>query len=348
MLFNSFEFIFIFLPVLILIYYFIIFINKSIANFALIYLLCIFSLFFYSFWKKEYIFLILFSIIINFLFSKAILNFFNKKIFLILGIIFNILLLSYFKYFNFIIANFNEFFYLNIDFRNIILPLAISFFTFQQIAFLVDCYRGLNAKYSFINYLLFVTFFPQLIAGPIVHHAQMMPQFENLSKNKNIILRNFLIGSSIFIIGLFKKIIFADNMALIVDPIYDSNNLNFNLSIIESWIATLCYGLQIYFDFSGYSDMAIGLAMIFGIKLPRNFNSPYKSSSIIDFWKRWHMTLSKFINEYLFNPIAIFVARNSILSNFSLINNLSIIIVPALITFCISGLWHGASWNFVI
>lgn len=348
MLFNSFEFLFIFLPILLILYYFIIAINKSIANKAIIYLLCIFSLLFYSYWKKEYFFLIMFSIIINFLLSKAILNFSRKKIFLIIGIIFNISLLSYFKYFNFIISNFNEFFYYNIHFKNIILPLAISFFTFQQIAFLVDCYRGLNAKYSFLNYILFVTFFPQLIAGPIVHHAQMMPQFAKLTIKKNLIFKNFLMGSSIFIIGLFKKIIFADNMALIVDPVYDANNLNLHLSVIESWIATLAYGLQIYFDFSGYSDMAIGLALIFGINLPRNFNSPYKSSSIIEFWKRWHITLSKFINEYLFNPIALFIARNTFISNSPLINNLSFIIIPAIITFCISGLWHGASWNFVI
>ena len=348
MLFNSFEFIFIFLPSVFSIYFLIFFLKTKIKNILIIYLLIIASLTFYSYWKIEYLFLILFSISINFILSKLILNKINKKIFLIIGIVFNVTLLSYFKYYDFLIFNLNEILELNISYKNIILPLAISFFTFQQIAFLVDCFRGLNSKYSFINYLLFVTSFPQLIAGPIVHHSEVMPQFNKLFITKNIIFKNLTIGLSIFIIGLFKKVVFADNLSLLVDPVFDNSEIYSNLTIFQAWLATLSYGLQIYFDFSGYSDMAIGLGRIFGIKLPKNFNSPYKSFSIIEFWKRWHITLSRFINEYLFNPLALYIARKSFFINNLFINNLSFIFFPAVITFSISGLWHGASWNFVI
>ena len=219
---------------------------------------------------------------------------FSKKGLLAFGIVSNIVLLGYFKYTDFFIDNFNLAFNTNADLLNLALPLAISFFTFQQISYLVDSYRQETKEYDFLNYALFVTFFPQLIAGPIVHHKEMMPQFAK-TRNKIKNYRNIAMGLFIFSIGLFKKVVIADTFAVWATQGFDVAT---TLNLFEAWATSLSYTFQLYFDFSGYTDMAIGLALLFNIKLPINFNSPYKATDIQDFWRRWHITLSRFLKDY--------------------------------------------------
>jgi len=235
---------------------------------------------------------------------------------------------------DFFIANANLVFGTDIDFLQIALPLAISFFTLQQIAFLVDSYEGLVKEKSFINYAVFVTFFPQLIAGPIVHHKEMMPQFFSV-RNKVINFRNIALGLFIFSIGFFKKAVLADTFAVWATAGFDTAT---TLNLFEAWATSLSYTFQLYFDFSGYTDMAIGAALLFNIKLPINFSSPYKATGMIDFWKRWHITLTNFITTYIYTPI---------IRSF---NKLSFhkAMFATVITFLIAGLWHGASWMFII
>ena len=331
MLFNSYEFIFAFLPFTFLIYFLLlqkrlVFGAKSFLVFA--------SLFFYSWWNIAYLPLILSSMLVNY----AIGNSLNKEVvkvskksLLIVGIVFNLSLLGYFKYSDFFIENFNFAFDSNVDLLHLALPLAISFFTFQQIAYLVDSYRQETKEYDFLNYALFVTFFPQLIAGPIVHHKEMMPQFAskwNLVKNYH----NIALGIFIFSIGLFKKVVIADTFAKWANIGFD---MSASLNLIEAWATSLSYTFQLYFDFSGYTDMAIGGALLFNIKLPINFNSPYKATSIQDFWRRWHITLSRFLRDYIYIPLG-----GNRKGNFKTYNNL-------MITFILGGLWHGAAWTFV-
>jgi len=211
------------------------------------------------------------------------------------------------------------------------LPLAISFFTFQQISYLVDSYKEGNKQYNLLNYSLFITFFPQLIAGPIVHHKEMMPQFSKVSNTfKNY--ENIASGVFIFSIGLFKKIILADTFAVWATAGFDHAS---TLNLLEAWVTSLSYTFQLYFDFSGYTDMAIGIALLFNIKLPVNFNSPYKATSIQDFWRRWHITLSRFLKNYIYIPLG-----GNRHGTYKTYTNL-------LTTFILGGLWHGASWLFV-
>ncbi len=256
---------------------------------------------------------------------------FSKKSILIFGIVFNLSLLGYFKYTDFLIENLNLAFNSNAELLNLALPLAISFFTFQQIAYLVDSYRQETKEYHFLNYALFVTFFPQLIAGPIVHHSEMMPQFAN-TRNKVKNYRNIAMGLFIFSIGLFKKVVIADTFAVWATQGFDVAT---TLNIFEAWATSLSYTFQLYFDFSGYTDMAIGLALLFNIRLPINFNSPYKATNIQDFWRRWHMTLSRFMRDYVYIPLG-----GNKKGAFRTHNNL-------MATFVIGGLWHGAGWTFI-
>jgi D-alanyl-lipoteichoic acid acyltransferase DltB (MBOAT superfamily) len=255
----------------------------------------------------------------------------SKKQLLTIGILSNIGLLGYFKYADFFISNFNFVTGSEIPLLHLALPLAISFFTFQQIAYLVDSYRGETKEYSFMNYAVFVTFFPQLIAGPIVHHKEMMPQFENL-KNKIINYKNIALGLFIFSMGLFKKVVIADTFAIWATNGFDKAEI---LTLFEAWATSLSYTFQLYFDFSGYTDMAIGAALLFNIKLPINFNSPYKAINIQDFWRRWHITLSRFLKDYVYIPLG-----GNRKGNFRTYNNL-------MATFLLGGLWHGAGWTFV-
>ena len=316
-----------FLPLSFLIYFFLL--QKASDTLAKGFLVLA-SLFFYSWWNIAYLPLILFSMTFNYSVGNK-LHDSHSKPFLFLGIATNLLLLGYFKYVDFFIENINLATSSSYDLLHLALPLAISFFTFQQIAYLVDSYRGETKEYNFLNYALFVTFFPQLIAGPIVHHKEMMPQFSsiaNLSKNH----RNIALGIFVFSIGLFKKVVIADSFALWATQGFDVVGA---LYFWEAWATSLSYTFQLYFDFSAYTDMAIGVALLFNIKLPINFNSPYKALDIQDFWRRWHITLSRFLKDYIYIPLG----GNRKGSVRTYINLLT--------TFILGGIWHGAGWTFI-
>ncbi len=296
MLFNSYEFIFLFLPITFFIYFYLN--SKRLATTAKAFLVFA-SLFFYAWWNVAYLPILLCSIAFNYIVSISFEKVEFKKFLLIFGIVFNVCLLGYFKYYDFFISNLNAAFGANLTLLHLTLPLALSFVTFQQIAYLVDSYKGHTKEKNFLNYALFISFFPQLIAGPIVHHKEMMPQFAskfNFVKN----YKNIATGIFIFSIGLFKKVIIADSFAVWANNGFDvAEALNF----FEAWAASLSYTFQLYFDFSGYCDMAIGAALLFNIRLPINFNSPYKATNIQDFWHRWHMTLSRFLRDYIYIPL---------------------------------------------
>ena len=283
-----------------------------------------------------YLPLILFSMLFNYLLGESIIKdsknrVLIKKQLLLIGLVFNISLLSYFKYVDFFINNFNFSLNLEISQLKLVLPLAISFFTLQQIAYLIDAYKSNLKNNNFIDYGLFVTFFPQLIAGPIVYHKEMMQQYASI-QNKSIKFENISFGLLIFSIGLFKKVVIADTFA--VWATYGFHAIDV-ITFYQAWVTSFSYTFQIYFDFSGYTDMAIGAALLFNIKIPNNFNSPYKATNIQDFWRRWHITLSRFLKNYIYIPLG-----GNKKGNFKTYNNL-------LLTFLIGGLWHGAGWTFL-
>lgn len=309
-------------------------INQKIGKKTLI----IISLFFYSYWLPIYLPILLFSIVFNFLTVKhlnTLIEFFNKKIILFVAISANLLLLVYFKYFNFFIENISYLTGWDGPLFKITLPLGISFFTFQQIAFLISYFRNEIRDVSFIDYLLFVSFFPQLIAGPIVSQNQFFPQ---LKKNKYLTIDfyNFNLGFFLFSLGLFKKTVLIDPYTPYLDILFEQAANGYYLSTLDAWTATIGYTFQIYFDFSGYSDMALGLALIFGIRLPFNFFSPYKAENIQEFWRRWHITLSNFLRDYLYIPFG--GSRHGQTRT----------LFALLVTMFLGGLWHGAGWTFVV
>ena len=333
MLFNSYGFIFIFLPISFFIYFYLL--EKRLTIGAKSFLIFA-SLLFYSWWNIVYLPLILLSMLFNYMIGSTLNKThkntkISKKFVLLFGIACNVLLLGYFKYTDFMIENINTLFSTSLSLSHLALPLAISFFTFQQIAYLIDSYRGETQEYDFLNYALFVTFFPQLIAGPIVHHSEMMPQFASpwnwVKRYKNIAM-----GLFIFSIGLFKKVVIADTFSVWATTGFDKA---IHLNFFEAWATSLSYTFQLYFDFSGYTDMAIGIALLFNIKLPINFNSPYKAMDIQDFWRRWHITLSRFLRDYIYIPLG--GNRNGKIRTYS---NL-------MATFILGGIWHGAGWTFV-
>ena len=295
------------------------------------------SLFFYAWWNTAYLPLILVSMLINYTVGRELASHTKKKRgysakkLLTIGIVFNLGLLGYFKYMDFFILNINRVFHADIALWHLALPLAISFYTFQQIAYLVDSYREETKEYDFLNYAVFVTFFPQLIAGPIVHHAEMMPQFARL-KNKVMNYYNIALGLFIFSLGLFKKVIIADTFAVWATQGFDVAK---SLNMLEAWATSLSYTFQLYFDFSGYTDMAIGVALLFNIKIPMNFFSPYKATSIQDFWRRWHITLSRFLKDYIYIPLG-GNRKGGVRTYANLFT-----------TFLLGGIWHGAGWTFV-
>jgi len=338
MLFNSYEFIFAFLPISFFVYFYLN--SKKLTTAAKAWLVFT-SLFFYSWWNIMYLPLILISILFNYTITNTMIEYdksrrkyFSKRSLLHAGLLFNIGLLVYFKYMDFFISNTNTISGSDIELLHLALPLAISFFTLQQIAFLIDSYEGLVKEKNFLDYTIFVTFFPQLIAGPIVHHKEMMPQFANV-RNKVKNYKNIAIGLFIFSIGLFKKVVIADTFAVWATQGFDVAT---TLNLFEAWATSLSYTFQLYFDFSGYTDMAIGAALLFNIKLPINFNSPYKATGMIDFWQRWHITLSNFITTYIYTPIVRSFDRLTFHKA----------MFATVITFLIAGLWHGASWMFII
>ncbi len=335
MLFNSYEFIFLFLPVTFLVY--MVLARYGTRRVSIVWLIAA-SLFFYGWWNPAYLGLILASMFFNYstgLMLSGDEGALNKKYVLFAGVSANLALLGYYKYANFFVDNMNLAFHTGWNVEVVILPLAISFFTFQQITYLIDAYRGETREYNFLQYALFVSFFPQLIAGPIVHHREMMPQFSR-ENDFSIKYKYIAVGLSIFFLGLFKKVVLADSMSEYVAETFlvvSNGNL---LSFFEAWKGTLAYTFQLYFDFSGYSDMAVGIAFLFGIRLPLNFNSPYKAKSIIEFWQRWHITLSRFLKDYLYVPLG--GNRKGTARRYT---NL-------MITMLLGGLWHGAGWTFVI
>lgn len=334
MLFNSYSFILVYLPVVLVLFFRI---ARSSSQLAALWLV-VASVFFYGWWNPAFVLVLLASVVFNYgmgyAISRSIGNASTARSLLFIAVMVNLLVLGIFKYANFFIENANEL-GAGLSAIDIVLPLGISFFTFTQIAFLVDVQRGIAREYNFVHYLLFVTWFPHLIAGPVLHHKQMMPQFSE-PKTFRPDAESLAVGATIFTIGLFKKVGLADQFALYANQAFDSAGAGVSLTFFDAWAGTLAYGLQLYFDFSGYSDMAIGLSRLFNIRLPLNFNSPYRAASIIDFWKCWHMTLSKFLRDYLYIPLG--GNRNG-----ALIRHRNL-----MATMLLGGLWHGASWNFVI
>lgn len=332
MLFNSYEFIFIFFPITFFIYYSFLYVKLyKIARIGLV----LASFFFYGYWKLDYLYLLFVSIIVNYLLGILLAEDYSKRTkfnFLVLGILFNLFLLGYYKYYDFFIKNINYIFSTNFNLLNLVLPLGISFFTFQQIAYLVDSYKGETKEYNFIDYALFVSFFPQLIAGPIVHHKEILPQF-NSKENLKFNYKNISIGLFIFSIGLFKKVILADTLGQLADAGYQNPK---NIQLIDAWLAALAFLFQIYFDFSGYSEMAVGLGKFFNIDILWNFDSPLKTNNIQDLWRKWHISLSKFLRDYVYIPLG--GSKVSEIRNY----------INLIITFTIGGIWHGANWTFFI
>jgi len=334
-LFNSPEFLLLFLPAVMAGYVWLIRINPALC---LPWLAAV-SLFFYGWWNLRYVGLLLASVAFNYAIGSTLSRICKahpKKAaaLMFFGVCADLSLLGYYKYANF---------FLDIltgglaqgHTLDIVLPLGISFFTFTQIAFLVDVYQGKVREYNFVHYLVFVTYFPHLIAGPIFHHSEMMPQF---ARHLDQPLRSFNLaaGLALFTIGLGKKVLIADSLAGDVSSVFDGAAQGYAVTLLEAWSGVLAYTLQLYFDFSGYTDMALGLSLLFGIRLPMNFYSPYKATNIIDFWRRWHMTLSRFLRDYLYIPLG-----GNRRGNSRRYLNL-------LVTMLLGGLWHGAGWTFVL
>ncbi len=344
MLFNSYIFIFLFLPICVAGFYLL----KNRAPIAAKIWLIGFSLWFYGYFNLSYLAIMIGSILFNYLIYQWIIRLQADKgihdntdaekngsiikpgkIPLIIGILGNVALLGYFKYTDFLIDSCNHIFRTDYPLKNILLPLGISFFTFQQIGFIADVYRGELKECDFVDYALFVSFFPQLIAGPIADGKSMLPQYRSLGKPDKVIE-----GITLFILGLSKKVLIADTLGMAVDYAYDA--VIGGINSVEALLAVLFYALQLYFDFSGYCDMALGLGKLFGFEIPLNFDSPYKSGNIIEFWRRWHITLNKFLSRNVYIPLG--GNRKGNIRTY----------VNLLIVFLISGIWHGAGVNFIL
>jgi D-alanyl-lipoteichoic acid acyltransferase DltB (MBOAT superfamily) len=336
MLFNSIPFLFYFFPLTVVVFFIL---GRRSQILAGIWLAAA-SLFFYGWWNVIYIWLLVASVIVNYSAGYLISREATKpgknfsRTLLTLAVIANLLLLGYFKYAGFFAETANGLFGTKLSFGHIILPLGISFFTFTQIAFLVDAYQGKAKEFNFIHYLLFVTYFPHLISGPILHHSQIMPQFGE-RKTYKLNWENTSAGLTILAIGLGKKVFIADSFSKIAIPVFYAAQQGLAPRLLEAWTGALAYTLKLYFDFSGYSDMAIGLSLFFNIKIPLNFNSPYKATNMIDFWRRWHMTLSAFLRDYLYIPLG----GNQKGKARRYLN--------LFITMLLGGLWHGAGWTFI-
>jgi alginate O-acetyltransferase complex protein AlgI len=330
MLFSSVGFIFGFLPIMLAAFHALI--GRGYRDAAKLWLIAA-SIVFYGNFIPVHLLLLAASTATNFFIGRCLLDRPTRAI-LTLGLIFNLSILAIFKYADFLVANVNALFGLDLPHPGIALPLALSFFTFQKIAYLVDVYREGAPRYSFVDFVLFVVFFPQLIAGPIVHHRQIMPQIAALGLNRDRVL-DVAVGATAFVLGLFKKIAIADSLAIYPDTTFAAAAGGVPLDLLTAWIGVVAFALQIYFDFSGYSDMALGLGRMFGISLPVNFLSPYKATSIIEFWRRWHMTLSAFLRDYLYIPLG--GNRHGAVRRY----------VNLWIVMLLGGLWHGANWTFV-
>jgi alginate O-acetyltransferase complex protein AlgI len=354
MLFNSYVFLCVFLPLALIGYYGL---ARIYGPAACKVWLCAASFVFYGWWNPAFVFLLAGSIAFNYLLSLYVVgddeaSSPHRGKILAAGIAANLLLLFHYKYLFPLLGFFYRHGWTNIDFGSIVLPLGISFFTFTQIGYLVDCQQGLVRDRNFLNYVLFVTFFPHLIAGPILHHREIMPQFAS-DETYRLRAQNLSVGLTLFAFGLFKKVMFADTIA----PWAESGFAHVHgIEALQAWSVALAYSMQLYFDFSGYSDMAVGIGIMFAISLPLNFNSPYKSMSIIDFWQRFHMTLTRYLTLLLYNPIALAVTRYR--QKAGLASNrkaaatpsgfASMIGFPTLTTMFLAGVWHGAGLQFMI
>lgn len=336
MLFNSVEFLFLFLPVLLVGFFALARLHRRAAALWL----ALGSLFFYGWWDSRYLALLLASIAFNYTVGVQLARAAERQLpwkgaLLAAGVVGDLVLLGYYKYANFFVDTVNSLAGAHYALAEIVLPLGISFFTFTQIAFLVDAARGKAREFNFIHYLLFVTYFPHLIAGPVLHHGEMMPQFSE-PKTYRLNATHVTVGLVVFALGLFKKVMLADNVAPYAGSFFAAAQQGEPLMLLQAWAGVLAYTLQLYFDFSGYSDMAIGLSYMIGVRLPLNFNSPYQALNIADFWRRWHMTLSRFLRDYLYIPLG--GNRHGTARRYA---NL-------LTTMLLGGLWHGAGWTFVI
>jgi alginate O-acetyltransferase complex protein AlgI len=332
-LFNSFEFLLAFLPVTLLVFAFLARVSAKASKVWLV----MASLFFYGWWNPPYLVLLGISICGNYVLGSFLFRApagRAKRVWLGVGIALNLAALGYFKYANFFVDTVNAVSGTHLILAKIALPLAISFFTFTEIVFLLEVSKNPDHYYSFLDYAFFVTFFPHLIAGPIVRHWEVMPQLEN--HRLGVRAHDLVVGLFIFVIGLSKKVMLADAVADYSTLFFAGASKAEAFTSADAWLAALAYGLQLYFDFSGYSDMAIGLARMFGIRFPVNFNSPYKATSIADFWRRWHITLTRFFREYVY-----FSLGGNRLGPFRQIFNV-------VVTMLLSGLWHGANWTFVV
>jgi len=356
MLFNSYEFIFAFLPVVLAVFFAL---GSASRAWALRWVIAA-SLFFYGSWRPLNILIIAPSVLINFLLAR-LLQRLNKqgrggsaKAVLLAGLAFNVAFLGYFKYSNFLVGAINDAIGTQMVLARIILPLGISFITFQKIAFLIDVHAGRVESFTLQDYCLFVMFIPQLIAGPIVHYREMMPQFHAVSCRFD--KENVSVGLTLFAFGLFKKIFIADSIAPVVRPIYEQAASGSSIALLSAWVAAVGFALQIYFDFSGYTDMALGIGRMFGIRLPPNFDSPLRASNIIDFWLRWHMTLTRFLTAYIYNPLALWLTRRRAvrgLAGFGGRNRsvgafIELLLFPTMLTMLVSGIWHGAGYTFIV
>lgn len=329
MLFNSYIFIFVFLPIAFAGYFIL---NKLKWYQGGKLFLISMSLWFYAYFHLSYLWILLCSIAVNYICHLLLVRRFHIRLTVTVGILINVGILFYFKYFHFFLENINHIFHTHISLQGILLPLGISFFTFQQIAFLVDTAKGLTGRQNILDYSLFVTFFPQLIAGPIVSHEEMLPQFQDVSR-KHLSVENFYHGLRIFVLGLSKKVLVADTFGQAVNWGFQYYTV---LDGLNTFVVAVFYTLQLYFDFSGYCDMARGIGYLFNIKIPVNFLSPYQSGSILEFWDRWHITLTRFFTRYVYIPLG----GNR--------KGMARTCLNVLIVFCISGIWHGAGWTFFL
>jgi alginate O-acetyltransferase complex protein AlgI len=339
MLFTTATFTFAFLPLVLLGFYLCAGRSRQLAAYWLV----ASSIFFYGYWMPQFTALLVCSVLVNFLVGRQISACMRPdsrargraRTWMIAGIVFNLTLLGYFKYANFFLDTLQTLLGVHIQFARIVLPIGISFFTFTQIAFLADAYQKGVQEYKLAHYGLFVTYFPHLVAGPVLHHSQMMPQFAR-AETYSFRLANFAAGVAIFGLGLLKKVVIADGVSPYANAVFDGANGGTIPTFGEAWLGSFAYTFQLYFDFSGYSDMAIGLSWMLNVRLPFNFDSPYKARNITDFWRRWHMTLSAFLRDYLYIPLG-GNRRGAVRRYLNLAT-----------TMLLGGLWHGASWTFVL
>jgi len=354
--FNSYEFIFGFLPVTVAGFWLL---ARLSGRTAALGWLIMTSIAFYAYASVRSLAIITPSILLDYLIALILLRTDRsrdrlRRLVFVVGVVANVFFLGYFKYKNFFLDTANTVFATHFELTQLILPLGISFLTFQKIAFLADVKSGQVKAVPFLDFLLFTLFFPRTVAGPIIHYQEVMPQFGDPTPRG--IMANAAVGVCLFSIGLFKKAVIADSVAQFVPPAFDTGLSDQLPTLLTAWTGVLAFTFQLYFDFSGYSDMALGLARMFGVRLPMNFNSPFKASSIVDFWAHWHITLTRFLTAYIYTPIVLSLTRARMAKGKSVLRGKRstlpaiavLVALPTLVTLTIAGLWHGAGWTFIV